>query len=958
MTSGQSDAPDAAEDSGVNVPIPEGGSEEQAGTDQTVSHSLMGVSGTELALLEPSGSEQYDGGQPVPLPPYPSQHFSESQGEGTHRGYNEEDDGDELVVLDPDHPLMKRFQSVLKDHLSKQLERLNMDLQEKVAMEKMEAAQREGLGVQLYSVQLELARLQARLEEHHEANMQVSTQRRQLQQQLDFTKGLHQNTTTQAGKQRTRVTQLQTELESLATRLLYMQEVSDDLRSDIAVMKNASRKAETEKTQAEKQKYNQDLYVERLTKNMEKLTEEIAMYEVQAAAQSEETQAAKQALAEAQMEMEALEVENKQLMQQWNSSLLGMKKRDEAYTAMQDALSQGSHEVRSLDTEIEGFKKSITAEEERNELLTVLLNRAQLDMSTWRKLISQSQGQQEALQSQYSAYTRMLHESEATFARLNVECNVRQSEVMGLRKQVEKESATRLTLEERIMGKLQEQLTHDSAAMYSRRLTSKMAAQKRDLEAQLSSVENELAQVTLAASEAKQRVENLGQTLTRLDQEIAQRHALLTASEAQIAKQVTVIERKQATINIYNKKIQQIVATTGHEDLGPLEIRTSTLSKELEEVGAGIKEQQQFWLRQQGELVRLSQEKQAQSSALQSLQTQLTILQQRKVRTESEIEQERREQLELEQHMKSLRGDMLKLNSLLSDNGQLRQALEQGNVLMENHFLSRLKEAERDAIETQMKLEKIQEEKERLLNSLVEAERQIMLWDKKTQLVRETRSAVDSEIGQGDIRTMKTEIHRMEVRYSQLVKQQEHLLRDMEAVVARRESIVLRSEAQARCDRKQTTNTDLHNILLGLRRKIADTHKQAEHCEGVLTELRESQSSLSSRLKEKQQQVTELRRASTVLTDDLHHLQDTKDKNLARLVALQSRTKQLQLVRDGRYSPVASSEGPLASATQREEARLSSVAAVLQRVCQDLPQHQGALRRITLALSTHVQESQ
>ncbi|XP_062392091.1 coiled-coil domain-containing protein 40 [Sardina pilchardus] len=956
-TSGQSDAPDAAEDSGVTVPIPEGGSEEQAGTDQTVSHSLMGASGTELALLEPSGS---DGSQLVPLPPYPSEHFSESQGEGTQQGYNEEDDGEELMVLDPDHPLMKRFQSVLKDHLCKQLERLNMDLQEKVAVEKMEAAGRERLGVELYSVQLELARLQARLEEQHEANMRAATQRRQHQQQLELTRGRHHSTSHQAAKQRTRVTQLQTELESVATRLLYMQEVSDDLRSDIAVMKNASRKAHTEKTQAEEQKYQQDLYVERLTKNMEKLNEEISMYQVQAGAQSEETQAAKEALAEAQMEMEALEVEKKQLMQQWNSSLLGMRKRDEAYTAMQDALSQGSHEVRSLDTEIDGFKKSITAEEERNELLTVLLNRAQLDMSTWRKLISQSQGQQEALQSQYSTYTRMLHESEATHARLNVECNVRQSEVMGLRKQVEKESATRLTLEERIMGKLQEQLTHDSAAKYSRRLTSKMAAHKRDLVAQLSSVENDLAQVTLAANEASQRVENLDRTLAQLDQEIAQRHALLTASEAQIAKQVTVIERKQATINVYNKKIQQIVATTGHEDLGPLEIRASTLSKELEEVGAEIKEQQQFWLWQQGELVRLSQEKQAQSSALHSLQTQLVILQQRKVRTENEIEQERREQSELEQHMKGLRGDMLKLNSLLSDNGQLRQALEQGNVLMENQFLSRLKEAERDAIEKQMRLEKIQEEKERLLNSLVEAERQIMLWDKKTQLVRETRSAVDSEIGQGDIRTMKTEIHRMEVRYGQLVKQQERLLRDMEAVVARRESIVLRSEAQARSDRqhRHTTNTDLHNMLQGLRRNIAHTHKQAETCAGVLLELKESQGSLGSRLREKQQQVTELRSASTVLADDLHYLQDTKDKNLARLVALQSRTKQLQLVREGRYSAVASGEGPLASATQREEARLVSVAAVLQRVCQEHPQHQGALRRITLALSTHVQESQ
>ena len=82
-------------------------------------------------------------------------------------------------------------------------------------------------------------------------------------------------------------------------------------------------------------------------------------------------------------------------------------------------------------------------------------------------------------------------------------------------------------------------------------------------EVQLSAVENELAQVSLAASEARQRVDNLLRALTQLDQEISRRHGLLSASEAQVAKQVTVIERKQVTINVYHKKIQQVVSTTG-----------------------------------------------------------------------------------------------------------------------------------------------------------------------------------------------------------------------------------------------------------------------------------------------------------------------------------------------------------------------------------------------------------
>lgn len=39
-----------------------------------------------------------------------------------------------------------------------------------------------------------------------------------------------------------------------------------------------------------------------------------------------------------QMEMDSLIMEKKQLLQQWNSSLVGMKRRDEAYTTLQEEL--------------------------------------------------------------------------------------------------------------------------------------------------------------------------------------------------------------------------------------------------------------------------------------------------------------------------------------------------------------------------------------------------------------------------------------------------------------------------------------------------------------------------------------------------------------------------------------------------------------------------------------------
>ena len=67
-----------------------------------------------------------------------------------------------------------------------------------------------------------------------------------------------------------------------------------------------------------------------------------------------------------------------------------------------------------------------------------------------------------------------------------------------------------------------------------------------------------------------------------------------------------------------------------------------------------------------------------------------------------------------------------------------------------------------------------------------------MLWEKKTQLAREARNAVDSEVGHGEIHAMRAEIHRMEVRLAQLMRQQEKMIQDMEKSVFRRECIVVK----------------------------------------------------------------------------------------------------------------------------------------------------------------------
>ncbi|TRY56344.1 hypothetical protein DNTS_034957 [Danionella cerebrum] len=832
-----------------------------------------------------------------------------------------EDEEEEVVVLDPEHPLMKRFQSALKRNLSYQLERINLELSEKTATEKTEATRRHVLAEEVYMVHEMLARLQMSLESNHEANAEAAARGRQAQDQLDEVKKQYQETARQTKTQHSQVTELQSKVDSLALKLLYMQESNSSLRSDIKAIINAANKTQKERTQAEEHKQQQDLYVERLTLHVEKLNEQISLFEFQITAQTKQTTAAKEALSEAQLELDSVIVERKQLLQQWNSSLLMMKKRDETFTGTQEELRLAEKQLISLDTEIDSYKKSILKEEEQNERLTLCLNRAQADCTASRKLITQSQNQQEALHTQYTTYTRVLQETEKSLRMLQEDYEQRQSELKAVRKLMEKESGMRLDLEEQIMKKLQEQLTHSNAAKYSQRLTDKTAAHRREKEAQLIKMENEINAATLEEQELAIRLDSLRAFQAELEQKMNQQHLLMSCREAEIAKQGKDIERKQATITFYNKKIKDIISTTGHEDLGPLEIRVGTLSKELEEVSAEIKELQHLWLWQQGELVRFTQEKQAHSSSVQALQTQLTILQQSKIRREGVMEQDQREQADLEKQTKVLMADMLKLNALLSKNSDLNQALQESNSLMETEFRQKLKQR-----------------------------RQIMLWEKKTQLMRETRSAIDSNVGKGEMQTMKAEIHRMEVRYTQLMKQQERLLRDMESVIARRETIAVRSEAQARSQHKSPTQTEYHNTLQSLRRRILQTKKQAEESDAVMSELKERQSSITTRLQENQDRFSELQRTKAALTQDYSRLQETKERNMYHLPRLQARAKHLLAIKEGRYTPVTSGDSALELATQKQQERLKMISSVLQSLVQEYPQHHRTLHRISITL--------
>ncbi len=134
-----------------------------------------------------------------------------------------------------------------------------------------------------------------------------------------------------------------------------------------------------------------------------------------------------------------------------------------------------------MDTEIDGYKRSIGKEQEQNEKLTLILNKTEMDIATVRKMLQQCLDKHEALKNEYATYTRMLHETEQALNRANTDKTLRLNELNAIRKQIEREYLEKVNLEDEIMEKLRAQLTMDKASKYTDKLTFKLRNLTKDL---------------------------------------------------------------------------------------------------------------------------------------------------------------------------------------------------------------------------------------------------------------------------------------------------------------------------------------------------------------------------------------------------------------------------------------------------------------------------------------------
>ena len=216
------------------------------------------------------------------------------------------------------------------------------------------------------------------------------------------------------------------------------------------------------------------------------------------------------------------------------------------------------------------------------------------------------------------------------------------------------------------------------------------------------------------------------------------------------------------------------------------------IKKQIKEVDDETTNVQKDWITSQIEHIKRVEEKNKIDRKNDDLRTQKAILDQKKIRINSEVEGHNKNITKLEVAQKNQVFEMNKLNDLIYQNNERQERLTNDNFNIEMEFKQKLKEMENESIKLENQITQLKEQKSDILIEVIEAEKQILLWERKYQLEKEMQDALDPTIGQTEIVAMKKEIHRMQLQYELFRKEQEKLIKDMERCVFKRETIQLK----------------------------------------------------------------------------------------------------------------------------------------------------------------------
>ena len=865
------------------------------------------------------------------------------------------DEGDFLA----NNPAMQRVQAALKRQLERQRVELDEEIREKKAQLGDAKRRREDTGVSLYGSQQQLAKLQTSVEELRDQYEAISVEGEAVQTKLEVNKERLSDAEAKREESAKAARAVLEEYTRLQKAISQLEELEDGQSSEIKLAQRAADKAAKGEMTAEERKQEQDLYIDRLQERAKALQDQRKVLQTQQQAQGESTKEALARVNEAQEEVDAVRIERKEIASQWTSAVQGLTKRNETLGMMQSAADAQQQEVITRDVEIESLKKLIAAEHRNHETLSGQLARIENDVGSVQRAAAETSKKNEKAKTEYSHCTRSMQEEEELLRRTEQELAISQSEVTARRVKYERLHREHTKLENDVVTLNYDQKTIDRFGKATLKGIKERQHQVMEVDLQLAQLDNQTARGALTGEGIEAGLDVQKERLKELEAELADKNHELSHFETDTRQNQLQAERNETQMSLTHRKIADIVDIRTREGAGksevtPQEIARDKLQEGIQETTKGNAEKQQMWLQRQSELVRINKLAQQQQEETEHVNSKFAVLSQKKYRISREIESNEKELVKLQRNFASLQRDVVKLDTLISENRGVQESLANSNVLMETEFLRKLKDEELVSIKTQTSIEEVVDEKKRMLDDVVDAERQVLQWEKKIQLAEEIKAAIVDPDGEGETAAMQKEIHRMELRLVQLNRQRELLIQEMERAVERRGDINLRQKVASR-SKDKSTRTAVQKQLRDLQSKIKQGTRDANAAEAEVQTMVQEAEMTSVAVGEREGALQEMDDALQDLSRAYEGKRVTRDTASSEIIYYQQLYKHISSIRDKGKTVKKSAEQygkDIAEKTQQ----LKSLNNITEYLAENNPQLRSSLAPIQHVIGLRLQQ--
>jgi coiled-coil domain-containing protein 40 len=850
--------------------------------------------------------------------------------------------GSEVSEIDPEcevlAPVQRRIEEQLRKHLQELTQQLHETNRELSSVEK----ERENCGVDLYNAQQHLAKLQESFESYnakHAAIQQQHEEKLRTRKELSSAADGAQKKVEDLQKQLARY---QDELAKLTETLAKVERFNAELKDEVELERRAAHKTEDDITSLEKAKLRQDALILSLQERIKALENESATLDEQVSGQREETKRARETLADAMSEMEAIVMEKKQLVQQWRSSLIGMQRRQDAVKKTEEALQQQKDDLLVLENEISGYRRDMRAAQVENAKLTEFMSRIDNEIVILEKQMDGLLAKKEEGTQTYALLEKAIASTTQETKTVELQVKDKSAELADVEKQIAKHAKAIVDMENDVMVHLSKQTTLKQESQGVLQEVQKIKDAIRAKEQQVTQMENELARIRVDTLQSKAYNETLATTLADLEKELQSRSTMIERMQADIRRRNDEIDRKQKQLDQLNHQYEQILASQSDvhgEHVGPLEATINSLSKAIATKSSENEALQQEWIRLQTELVNYTNTMNDINDAILDAQAKATILSQKKDRLLANINEGRQQIALLQNKSNAMHLEMKRVNTLLNQNNGAQVTASDNVFLLEYDLVRRLEEKKREAIQLEKKVEDTRRSKSDVVEQILACERDIMFWERKLQVARETEMALDPTIGRAEIEKMKKEISFMEQRMTQLQREQKFLIEEMQKLIDHRDVIRTKGKAVNVATQKNKTGAtrlavekENARLFKELNAKRQESRKKEKRIKESLAEMEQTAAEVDRTqhdIKQLDEQIEDLQGQIAAAQKERERAEDEKRLR-------QSNLQRLKEGEAGTYRLSCYPEESATESTRLEEGR-RAVVNIMQALSEQFP---------------------